>query len=135
MYMIRDWVKRLLIKTVIVIFSCTILLFLMQPVSALDIAVSPSHRDVSFSFGQFVDNTATLTFTITNYENKTVSGNIDISPTPSSRITITRPSSFTCDADSTTTVQFTIVALPSPSGEDETHTFTLDIGEKTLPSG
>ena len=128
MYMIRDWVKRLLIKTVIVIFSCTILLFLMQPVSALDIAVSPSHRDVSFSFGQFVDNTATLTFTITNYENANVSGNIDISPTPSSRITITGPSFFTCDADSTTTVQFTIVALPSPSGEDETHTFTLYIG-------
>jgi hypothetical protein len=128
MCMIRGWVKRLLIKTAIVLFSCTILLLLIQPVSALDIAVSPSHRDVSFSFGQFADNTATLSFTITNYENATVSGNIDISPAPPSRITITGPSSFTCDADSKTSVQFTIMALPSPSGEDETHTFTLDIG-------
>ena len=130
--MTRDWVKRLLIRTVIVMFSCTILLCLLQAASAQAIAVSPTYRDVSFSFGPSADNTAAVSFTITNYENATVSGTIDISPTPPSRITITGPSSFTCAAESTTTVQFTIVALPSPSGQDETHTFTLDIGEERV---
>jgi len=113
---------------VVVLFA---LLSCVQTASALDIEVSPSHRDVSFSFGQTIDNTASPSFTITNNENFTVSDNIIIPSTPS-HITITGPSSFTCGAKSTTTVQFTIVASPSPSGEDETHTFTIDIGGKPV---
>ncbi len=129
--MIPDWAKNLLVKTVIGIFLCIILLIWMQPVSALNIEVSPSYRDVSFSFGPSADNKASVPFIITNNENSTVSGDIIIPSTPP-HITITGPSSFTCDAKSTTTVQFTVVASPSPSGVDETHTFTIYIGGKPV---
>ena len=118
-------------KTAIGAVVLFVLLSCVQTASALDIEVSPSHRDVSFSFGQSIDNTASPSFTITNNENFTVSDNIIIPSTPP-HITITGPSSFTCGAKSTTTVQFTIVASPSPSGEDETRTFTIDIGGKPV---
>jgi len=103
----------------------------VETASALDIEVSPSRAVVSFSFGQSIDNTESPSFTITNNENTTVSGDIIIPSTPP-HITITGPSSFSCSAKSTTSVQFTIVASPSPSGEDETHTFTMDIGGKPV---
>jgi hypothetical protein len=129
--MTRSWGRSLLFRIAIGAVVLFVLLSCVQTASALDIEVSPSHRDVSFSFGQSIDNTASPSFTITNNENFTASDNIIIPSTPP-YITITGPSSFTCGAKSTTTVQFTIVASPSPSGEDETHTFTIDIGGKPV---
>jgi len=105
------------------------LLCCVQSASAYE--VSPPHRDVSFSFGQSVYNTDTLSFTITNNQNSSVSGNIIIPATPA-HITITGPSSFTCAPKSSTSVQFTVTASPSLSGEDETRTFTIDIGSKRV---
>ncbi|MBK5191319.1 MAG: hypothetical protein JJE19_07485, partial [Methanosarcinales archaeon] len=131
-WMIPDWAKNLLVKLAIGTVILFALLNSMGTAGASDIEVSPSHRDVSLTFGQSADNTASVSFTITNNENSTVSGNMGISPTPPPHITLTGPSSFTCGANLTTTVQFTIVALPSPSGEDETYTFTIDIGGKPV---
>ena len=129
--MTRGWERSLLFKVAIGAIVLFAFLISVETASALDIEVSPSHKDVSFSFGQSIDNTSSPSFTITNNENTTISGNVIIPSTPS-YITITGPSSFTCGGKSTTTVQFTIVASPSPSGEDETHTFKMNIGGKSV---
>ena len=126
--MTRGWAKSLLFEIAIVAIVLIALLCSLQSASAYE--VSPSHRDVSLSFGQTEDNTETVSFTITNNENKTVLGNIIIPATPS-HITITGPSSFTCAPKSSTSVQFTVTA--DQSGKDETRTpFTIDIGDKRV---
>jgi len=127
--MTRGWAKSLLFESTIVAIVLLALLCSVQSVSAYE--VSPSHRDVSLSFGQTEDNTKTVSFTITNNQNATVPGNIKIPATPS-HITIEGPRDFTCPPKSPTTVQFTVTATPSLSGEDETHKFTIDIGGKPV---
>ena len=128
--MTGGWAKSLLFDVAIVATVLLALLCSVASVSAYE--VSPTNSYVSFSFGQTIDNTETLTITITNNENKTVSGDINIPATPS-HITITGPSasSFTCGPETSTTVQFTVTA--SPSGKDETRTpFTINIGDKRV---
>jgi hypothetical protein len=127
--MTRGWAKSLLFNIAIGAIVLFTLLCSVQSLSAYE--VSPSHRDVGFSFGQFVYNTDTVSFTITNNQNSTVRGNINIPATPA-HITIIGPSSFTCPPKSSTSVQFTITASPSSSGEDETRTFTIDMGGKPV---
>ncbi|MCK4475180.1 MAG: hypothetical protein KAU16_00445 [Methanophagales archaeon] len=129
--MTRGWAKSLLFKIAIGAVLLFALLSCVQNASASDIVIEPSSIDVHFSFGQYADNTASRYFTISNNENTTVSGDIIIPSTPP-HITIKGPYSFTCGAKSTTIAQFTIVASPSPSGEDETRTFTIDIGGKPV---
>ena len=126
--MTRGWAKSLLFESTIVAIVLLALLCSLQSVSAYE--VSPSHRDVSLSFGQTKDNTKTVSFTITNNQNVTVPGNIIIPATPP-HITITGPSSFTCGPKSSTSVEFTVTA--NPTGEDETRTpFTINIGAKRV---
>nr|CBH37915.1 hypothetical secreted protein [uncultured archaeon] len=127
--MTRGWAKSLLFDIAIVAIVLLALLCSVQSVSAYE--VSPSHRDVSLSFGQTEDNTKTVSFTITNNQNATVRGNINIPSTPPHIITITGPSSFTCGPETSTSVQFTVMA--SPSGKDETRTpFTINVGDKRV---
>ena len=126
--MTRGWAKSLLFDIAIVAIVLLTLLCSVQSASAYE--VSPSHRDVSLSFGQTEDNTKTVSFTITNNQNATVRGNINIPTTPP-HITITAPSSFTCGPETSTSVQFTVMA--SPSGKDETRTpFTINVGDKRV---
>nr|AAU83671.1 hypothetical protein GZ32E7_34 [uncultured archaeon GZfos32E7] len=97
----------------------------LQSASAYEL--SPSHRDVSLSFGQTKDNTKTVSFTITNNQNVTVPGDIIIPSTPP-HISITGPSSFTCGPKTSINVPFTVTA--DQSGKDETRTpFTINIGD------
>jgi hypothetical protein len=127
--MTRGWAKSLLFKIAIGAIILFTLLCSVQSVSAYE--VSPSHRNVDFSFGPSVYNKDTLSFTITNNQNSTVRGNINLPATPA-HITIVGPSSFTCGPKSSTSVQFTITASPTSSGEDETRIFTIDIGGKPV---
>jgi hypothetical protein len=114
----------------IAIVAIVLLALLCSVQSASAYEVSPSHRDVSLSFGQTEDNTKTVSFTITNNENISVRGNINIPATPA-HISITGPSSFTCGPKTSTSLQFTVTA--SPSGKDETRTpFTIDVGDKRV---
>jgi hypothetical protein len=130
--MTRGWAKSLLFESTIVAIVLLALLCSVQSASAYD--VSPSHRDVSLSFGETEDNTKTVSFTITNNQNATVRGDINIPNTPA-HITITGPSSssFTCGPETSTHVELTVTATPSLSGEDETRTpFTINIGDKRV---
>ena len=128
--MTRGWAKSLLFDVAIVATVVLALLCAVESASAYE--VSPTRSYVSFSFGQSEDNIETLTFTITNNQNSTVSGNIHI-PDTHPHITITGPSSFTCGPKASTRVQFTVKATPSPSGKDETRTpFTINIGDKQV---
>ncbi|NQE52943.1 hypothetical protein C5S29_05065 [ANME-1 cluster archaeon GoMg3.2] len=127
--MTRGWAKSLLFNIAIVAIVLLALLCSVQSASAYD--VSPTHRDVSLSFGQAEDNTKTLSFSITNNQNATVSGDINIPSTPP-HITLTGPSSFSCDPKTSTSVQFTVTATPSLSGEDETHKCTINVGDKRV---
>ena len=95
-----------------------------------DIDVRPSSKEVSLSFGQSADNKKPVTFTITNNGKNEVKG--DIEPSSPSHITIRGPSSFTCGANSSIPVQFTIEASPSASGADETHNVEINIGGKRV---
>ncbi|MEA2052910.1 MAG: hypothetical protein U9O90_08855, partial [Euryarchaeota archaeon] len=123
--MTRGWAKSLLFDIAIVAIVLLALLCSVQSASAYE--VSPSHRDVSLSFGQTEDNTKTVSFTITNNQNATVRGDIIIPSTPP-HITLTAPSSFTCGPETSTSVQFTVMA--DQSGKDETRTpFTINIGD------
>ncbi len=126
--MTGGWAKSLLFDIAIVATVLLALLCSVASVSAYE--VSPSHRDVSLSFGQTEDNTKKVFFTITNNGNISVSDDIKILDTPP-HITITGPSSFTCGPKMSTSVPFTVTA--SPSGKDETRTpVTIDVGGKRV---
>lgn len=102
------------------------------PTGPADIDVNPSSKEVSLSFGQSADNKKSVTFTIIN-NGKTDVRDEDIKyPSTPSHITIKGPSSFTCGANSSTSVQFTIEASPSASGADETHNVEINIGGKRV---
>lgn len=131
--MIPDWEKNSYFRSLItIIVPLVLLVFLCTGAEAADITVTSLHRDVSLSFGETADNTAYTSFTITNNENTTAAGNIRILSTPPPHISITGPSTFTCAPYSSTTVNFDIIASPSSSGEDETHTFEIDIGAERV---
>jgi hypothetical protein len=78
--MTRGWTKSLLFNIAIVATVLLALLCSVASVSAYE--VSPSHRDVSLSFGQTEDNTKKVFFTITNNGNISVSDDIKILDLP-----------------------------------------------------
>lgn len=130
--MIRCWGRSLLVKIAIGAVVLFALLSCVQTAGASDIVIDPSSIGVSFSFDQPKDTAhyeTVRTFTIRNTKsdpNSTISGNIgsisgNIDITPS-------PDSFSLHGGDAVSVSFTIEA--SPSTPEGSHPFTINVGEE-----
>jgi hypothetical protein len=132
--MIPDWARNLLVRCAIGVVILVALVHGVGTAGASDLTVSPASIAVSFDFDQPKDTAhyetqRAITITNTNPDpNSTISGTIstisgDISITPS-------PSSFSLHGGESLPVALTIVADPSAS--QGTQSFTIHVGEEQV---
>jgi hypothetical protein len=132
--MIRDWVKRLLIKLTLGALILVALLNSVSTAEAADIAVNPASISVNFAFDQpkataHYETQRTVTIQNTNPDkNATISGTIDAI---SGDISIMpNYNSFLLHGGESLTITVTIEALPSAA--EGTQTVILKVGEEQV---